>query len=82
MKIYSIYLLTVSHIDSQAALGTILDDLLNYIIIWKFIEHTIDQLFDSTDAMDYLTHSDSYHSDSVECFITPDSTLTLNSKSA
>ena len=45
MKLYSIYLPTVSHIDIQATLGTVLDDLFTYIIPWKLIGHAIDQNF-------------------------------------
>ena len=41
MKWYSIYLPTISKIGSQTSLGTILDDLLTYIIQWKLIGHAI-----------------------------------------
>ena len=66
MKLYSIAIPTVSHIDSQMALGTILDDLFPYIIPWKLIGHPIDQLFESTGSMDDLVYRDFYHSGSVE----------------
>ena len=60
MKLYSIYLPTVSHIDIQATLGTVLDDLFTYIIPWKLIGHAIDQNFWSTSVTDDIVYSERY----------------------
>ena len=78
MILYSIDILTVSHIDIQTSLVTILDYLSAYIIPWKLKGHTIYQLFDSTGVMDDTAYINFYHSDSVQYFITSESTLTLN----
>ena len=70
IKLYSIAILTISHIDSQVSLGTILDYLLLYTIPWKLRGHGIYQLFYSTGVMGDLFYSKIYHSNSVPCFIT------------
>ena len=54
MKLYSIDILTVSHIDIQTELGTILGEILTYIILCKSIGHAINQLFDSSGIIEYL----------------------------
>ena len=45
MKLYYIVIPTISHIDSQMALGTILYNIFTYSIPWKPIENEFDQLF-------------------------------------
>ena len=70
MKTYSISIPTVSHIDIRTAPGTILYYLLPYIIPWKLIGCTIDQLFDSTGVMDDIVYREIYRSDSVQFLLT------------
>ena len=59
-----------------------MDELLPYIIPCKLIEHTIYQLFDSTSIIDVIFYGENYHSDSVQCFLALESTLTLYWKSS
>ena len=54
MKFYYINIPTVSHIDSQTSLETILDHLLLYIIPCKTRGHSIDHIFDSYNIMNDL----------------------------
>ena len=51
MKLYSIAIPTVSHIDNKTALVTIVYDLLSYIIPRKLRGNEIYQIFDSTGIM-------------------------------
>ena len=61
MKLYSIAILNASHIDSQMTFGTILYELLPYIVPQKLQGHAIDPLFESTGVMDDIFYSDTYH---------------------
>ena len=64
------------------ALGNILNVLLPYIIPCKFRVHAIDELYDSTSVIGNLYYCDNYHGESVQLFITSESTITINCKSA
>ena len=66
MKNHPIDKATISQIDSQTALGAILDDLLPYIIPYKLRGYSIEQLYDSTGVMDYIVYSGRYHINSVQ----------------
>ena len=61
MKFYSIYIPSVSHIDSQTVLGTILDHLLSYRILRKLRRHATEQLFNLTNNVCDLVYSNNYH---------------------